>query len=162
MQDQGFYETLAAPAAARHGIPLSWLLAFIGTETSFAVPAPDTWEPAVNEYAIGPLQILLSTAREIAPGISAAALADPATNLEIGAAYIRRLMDRYGSFERTYSAYNSGNPDRWTDSTSATAANVARAVRWLETLGGLDKTGWLWLVILGGVFVARARLKRTS
>jgi len=133
MQDLDAYNDDSAAAAARHGIPAAWIKAVIGAETSFLIPAPRTWEAAVNEYSLGPMQILLSTARAIVPAIGAAELADPDTNIDIGAAYLRTLADRYGfDFARVYSAYNSGNPDRYTDPTSTTAANVSRALGWLN------------------------------
>jgi soluble lytic murein transglycosylase-like protein len=159
VQDVHAYDDAIAAAAARHGIPPAWVAAVIGTETSFVIPAPSTWEPAVNQYARGPMQILLSTARELVPAIDAAALDDPATNIDIGAAYLRQLADRFGfDFSRVYSAYNSGNPDRYTDPSSATAGNVQRALQWLEQFTPAETAGagilaagaaaaaalWLW------------------
>jgi soluble lytic murein transglycosylase-like protein len=133
MRDEGFYDGFAASAAARHGVPVSWIKAVIGTETSFEIPAPRRWEPKVQEYAYGPMQILLSTADQLYPGISAAELESADANVDVGAAYIRRLMDSYGGdFRDVYSAYNSGNPERWHDPSSPTAANVTRALGWLD------------------------------
>jgi soluble lytic murein transglycosylase-like protein len=132
MQDLGFYDAMAASSAARHGIPLAWLKAVIGAETSFEIPAPNRWEPNVNGYAYGPMQILLSTAQQFYPGMTAAELELPDTNVDVGAAFIRYLMDRYGDdFQRVYSAYNSGRPDSW-EASAQVRSNVERALTWLE------------------------------
>lgn len=136
MRDEGFYDAMAAASSARHGVPVSWIKAFIGKETSFQIPAPRTWEPKVGEYAYGPMQILLSTARDLYPDMTAAELEFPESNVEVGAAYIRTLIDRVGNdFRDVYSAYNSGSPDNWKDPTSAVAANVAAALTWLQKFG---------------------------
>ena len=123
---------MVARSAARHGVPASYIKAVIGAETSFEVPAPNRWEPAVGEYAYGPMQILLSTARQFYPSMTAAELQFPEANVDAGAAFIRYLMDRHGDdFQRIYSAYNSGNPDRWQTS-GQVRSNVDRALTWLK------------------------------
>lgn len=144
MQDLGFYDEMAARSAVRYGVPLAYIKAVIGAETSFEVPAPPpTWEPAVGDYSYGAMRILLSTARQFFPSMTAAELQFPEANVEAGAAYIRNLMDRYGDdFQSVYSAYNSGNPDRWKTSDQV-RANVTRAVSWLRRFltDGIDAAG---------------------
>jgi soluble lytic murein transglycosylase len=132
MRDTGFYDAMADQSAERHRVPVSYIKAVIGAETSFEIPAPRRWEAAVSEYAYGPMQILLSTARDFYPAMSAAELETPEVNVDVGAAYIRNLMDRYGEdFRSVYSAYNSGNPNRWQTSAQV-RSNVDRALTWLE------------------------------
>lgn len=125
------YDNLVEAAAAAHAVPAAWIKAVIGAETSFAVPAPRRWEPKVNEYAYGPMQILLSTARGLGFGGTGADLEQPAINIDVGADYLSRIRGDYGNdFRRVYSAYNSGNPDRWLTSDQV-RANVDRAMGWL-------------------------------
>jgi soluble lytic murein transglycosylase-like protein len=136
MTDTSMYDDAIAAAVAVYDVPAAWILATIGAETSFQSPAPSTWEPTVGEFAYGPMQVLLSTARGLGFAGSAAQLKDPATNIAIGAELLAQLRSSYGDdFQRVYSAYNSGNPDAWTTS-SRVAANVARAITWLAQFTG--------------------------
>lgn len=58
--------------------------------------------------AVGLAQILPSTARLYEPGLSAAQLYDPATNLRLGLRYLHDLLLRYGSLDHALVAYNRG------------------------------------------------------
>lgn len=134
MQDVAYYDEIVADAAARHDVPAAFIKAIIGAESSYQIPAINRWEPAAGEYAYGPMQILLSTARQFAPGITGPELERPYTNIDVGAAFVRDLMNRFGvetDFRRIYSAYNSGRPDRW-ETSDQVRSNVERAIGWLE------------------------------
>ncbi len=136
MSSTDIYDAIVAQAAAAYGVPGAWIKAVIGAETSFQSPAP-----IGGAGERGPMQILLSTARGLGFSGTAAELADPVSNIAIGTAYLAEIRDRVGNdFRRVYSAYNSGNPDRWTVS-SQVGANVERAVRWLDTFGGTVSAG---------------------
>ncbi len=130
------YDHLVFPAAAEFGVPPEWILATIGTETSFKVPAPKTWAPAVNEHAWGPMQILLSTAARMGFTGSGPDLARPEINIPVGAAYLSVIRERTGSdFAATASEYYSGDPERYkTD--PAVKRHVDRALEWLGDMGG--------------------------
>lgn len=130
------YDHLVFPAAARFKVPPEWILATIGTETSFRVPAPRTWAPAVKEYAWGPMQILLSTAERLGFAGSGPTLARPEINIPVGAAYLSVIREGTGSdFAATASEYYSGDPDRYkTD--PLVGRHVDRALGWLDEFGG--------------------------
>lgn len=132
------YDGYVWAAAARHDVPAAWIKAVIGTESSFNPNVADRWEAKVKEYAYGPMQILLSTARFLGFTGTAAELRRPETNIEIGARYIARLRSTIGdNFARIYSAYNSGNPDRYLTSDQV-RANVERALTWLAEFDTVD------------------------
>jgi soluble lytic murein transglycosylase-like protein len=63
---------------------------------------------------VGIMQILPSTGRWIADymGLERYDLADPATNIAFGAAYLRLALNREGSMDRALAAYNGG-PNGW-------------------------------------------------
>lgn len=135
---------IADAAAAYPDVPADWIRAFIGAETSFNAP-PDTWEPKAHEYAYGPMQVLLSTARGLGFPVGAAGLRDSAMNIMAGTALIHSWIPVVGdNFDRAYSAYNSGDPDRYLSSTQV-AANVARAREWLNR-SGVAGGAFPWIV----------------
>lgn len=66
-------------------------------------------EPQLGDASIGLMQILLSTARRYAPGITVDELKDPATNLDLGTRYLAELLAKGGGdWWRAVSAYNGG------------------------------------------------------
>lgn len=135
MPATSIYDDIVNLAASTYAVPPDWIKGVIGAETSFLTP-PKTWEPKVQEYAVGPMQILLSTARGLGFTGTVDELAEPLVNIPIGAAYLAELRGRYGDdFRAVYSAYNSGSPTMWQIS-SKVRANVERALSWLEQAGG--------------------------
>jgi soluble lytic murein transglycosylase len=68
---------------------------------------PDAVSPAA---AYGLMQLLVTTAGGLSERpIERAALFDPATNIGLGARYLRRLLDRYqGNLAKALAAYNGG------------------------------------------------------
>lgn len=102
-------------AAARHGLPLAWLLAFAHKESQFQnlrskLGARDD----VRGGAFGPLQMTSETARRMGflpsashPERGRAILADPATGIDLGARYLARLVTELGpELTRVAAAYN--------------------------------------------------------
>lgn len=130
------YDDLVFPIALEFGVPPEWILATIGTETSFVVPAPNTFAPSVNEYAYGPMQVLLSTARGLGFVGTPEQLADPEFNIAVGTALLSTIRAAVGDdFRAASSEYFSGNPERYkTDPEVRT--HVERAMRWLKDFGG--------------------------
>jgi hypothetical protein len=73
-------------------------------------PAARRDEPALGDASWGLMQVLLGTARGISPGITAAELRDPVTNIVIGTAYLRDRLRTYPILADAVSAYNAGRP----------------------------------------------------
>lgn len=102
------YVDLTEEAARATGLPQSWLLAIIRQESIFN---PDITSPA---NAIGLMQVLPSTAREVARRIQAPIpdardLADPSSNVRLGSAYLDYLNKRFdGQDAVATAAYNAG------------------------------------------------------
>ena len=86
-------------------------LAVIQTESSFI---PDAIS---KKGAVGLMQLLPSTAREVADELNVEwtgtnLLKDPHTNIEFGAYYLSKLLQRFEDVDLALSAYNSG-PNRF-------------------------------------------------
>jgi hypothetical protein len=99
----GEWTAQADEAAARYGVDPSVLLAVIEVESS--------GDPAARGAAgeVGLMQVMPATAQMVRPGISEAELWDPATNVDVGAAYFARQLQRYGGdVAAAISAYNAG------------------------------------------------------
>lgn len=90
-------------AAERHDVPPDLFFAVVGQESDFR---PGVVSPA---GAVGLAQIRPSTARGLRSGLDRWQLFDPATNLDVGAEYLGRLLARYGGDRgRALAAYNVG------------------------------------------------------
>ena len=95
-------ETIAQ-AATRHGIAREVAFGLVRTESGFRNHATS------HVGAIGLSQLMPRTAAWLKPGTTARQLRDPARNVDIGFAYLRKLIDRYqGNVEMALLAYNRG------------------------------------------------------
>ncbi|HYG07906.1 MAG TPA: transglycosylase SLT domain-containing protein [Stenotrophomonas sp.] len=103
--------------AARNALDPAWIAAEIRAESVFN---PNARSPA---NAMGLMQVLPGTGSGVAKRIGlssyggAASLYDPDTNIAIGSAYLRQLLDKYGQPYVTIAAYNAGPTPaaRWLD-----------------------------------------------
>ena len=99
----GSYQSIIADAAHRFAIPTHWISAIIDAESSgdpFAVSRngamglmqimPETWEELRDQFDLGPDPFA------------------PADNILAGTAYLRQMLDRYGSIALMLAAYNAG------------------------------------------------------
>jgi len=98
------YWTIVSDAAASERLDPHLLLALMRQESLFD---PEAISPAA---AHGLMQLLVRTATQVAgTPVSAAELAVPATNVRLGARYLRQLLDRYdGDVTKALAAYNAG------------------------------------------------------
>ncbi len=125
------WEEEAAAAAGDHGIDVAWVLATIRMESAFRPRARS------SAGALGLMQIMPATGRRIASaaGIRHAdsrTLLDPEKNIRLGAAYLRRLLDRlHGHPALASAAYNAG---------------PHRAERWLARGEGMEPDLWVEFV----------------
>jgi soluble lytic murein transglycosylase-like protein len=125
------YDAIISEASRAFGVPVSWIKAVIGTESSFRERALRN-EPAINDRSVGLMQLLTRTARGLGFAGTDEELFDPRTNIFLGTQLLAQLRARYGDdFRRVYSAYNSGRPDLYTTSVQV-QTHVGRAVVWLE------------------------------
>ena len=92
-----------ATAAERHGIAREVAFGLVRTESGFRNQATS------RVGAIGLSQLMPRTAAWIKPGTTVRQLRDPAHNVDVGFAYLRKLIDRYeGNVEMALLAYNRG------------------------------------------------------
>jgi peptidoglycan lytic transglycosylase len=94
----------------RYGVSSDMIFAIIQTESSFDPLAVS------NKGAVGLMQLLPSTAREVAQELNIQwtddrILWDPLTNIEMGTYYLRTLISRFNNVEVALAAYNQG-PNR--------------------------------------------------
>lgn len=102
-------------AAGRHRISPYLLAAVINAESG--------WDARTvsKAGAVGLMQVMPSTAADlqerglVSEEFPAQKLADPAVNVEYGAAYLRHLVGRYHEIETALAAYNAGpkRADEW-------------------------------------------------
>lgn len=97
-------------ASQRYGIRPEMLLAVIDTESAFISDAIS------NKGAIGLMQLMPATAREVAGELDIEwtgnqILEDPQLNIELGAYYLNKLLDRFEDVDLALTAYNAG-PNR--------------------------------------------------
>lgn len=115
--------------AARNALDPAWIAAEIRAESVFNPNARS------QANAMGLMQIVPATGASVARGIGlagyggAASLYDPDTNIAIGSAYLRQLLDKYGGQPYvTMAAYNAG---------------PTPAARWLGQRPGHDPDFWI-------------------
>lgn len=101
--------------------------------------------------AMGLMQLMPETAAWIAQslGETAADLRDPATNLRLGAWYLRYLLDRFGRADLALAAYNAGptRVDEWLATSrpiyAETEAFVRRVLRGVAVYRVFFAVPWL-------------------
>jgi Transglycosylase SLT domain len=96
-------DALIAIAAARYGHTANLLRAIVHVESRFNAAAVSP------KGAIGLMQLMPDTARELGVTDPATRLFDPAVNLDAGARLLRQLLDRFeGRPDLAIAAYNAG------------------------------------------------------
>lgn len=96
---EGDLRALTVAAARRHGVDPDLLLSLVRVESGFVPTAVSA------KGAAGLAQLMPATAKEL--GVRD--VFDPAQNVEGGARYLARLLERYGGdLERSLAAYNAG------------------------------------------------------
>ena len=116
--------------AARNGLDPAWVAGEIRSESVFDPRARS------SANARGLMQLLPGTGAEVARklGMSwggADSLYDPDTNIILGSAYLRQLLDKYGKPYQTIAAYNAGPAPvaRWTSQRPSMDPDF-----WIETI----------------------------
>jgi soluble lytic murein transglycosylase-like protein len=124
---QAEIETFVEEAATRFTVPARWIRAIMRVESRGDVRARSP------KGAIGLMQVMPSTYDELRARYSLGAdLFDPHDNILAGSAYIRELLDRYGS-PNFLAAYNAG-PARFDRYLSARRALPAETLEYFEAL----------------------------
>lgn len=131
--DTGQYDEAFAAAAEKYGLSVPLLKAVAHTESAFDPMAVS------KAGAQGLMQLMPATAREL--GVDDPH--DPVQAIEGGAAYLRRLLDRFGVLRLAIAAYNAG-PDAVAKAGGIPAFEetqryVARVLGWYEKALNLDE-----------------------
>jgi len=96
------FDAVIASASQQYGVPVPLIKAIIGAESSFNPSAQ-------SSSSYGLMQVYPPTAQTVRPGTTAAQLLDPAINIHVGTAYLRRLLNQFGDdIQAVISAYNAG------------------------------------------------------
>ena len=110
------YQHLVAHQAKAHQLDMSWIFAVIRQESAFMRDARS------HAGAMGLMQLMPATARRVAKGYlnrkppKSSALMQADTNIELGSAYLRQLLDKLdNSPVLATAAYNAGphRVDKW-------------------------------------------------
>jgi soluble lytic murein transglycosylase-like protein len=156
------FDGLISASSARWSVPFAWIKAVIGTESNFD-PEAYRADPRIGDASYGLMQLLSRTAAGLGFRGDPAELFDPALNIELGTELLSQLRGSYGDdFRRVYSAYNSGNPDRW-ETSSEVARNVNRALDWLSRVSAESPVAvaasgaGLFFLVLGGIWFLMRR-----
>lgn len=101
------HENVLRREARRHNLDPAWVAAQIRAESAFMPRARS------HANARGLMQLLPSTARRTARQLGigyggTASLYDPETNLVLGIAHLRHVLDEYGVAYKAIAAYNAG------------------------------------------------------
>lgn len=126
------YRREIAESASRHRVSPYLVAAIINAESG--------WKPRRTSAAgaVGLMQVMPSTAKDLARRHSvdattypASKLSDPAVNIEYGTAYVRYLVDRYHEVQTVLAAYNAGlrHADEW----ASKGADIRTAIEYPET-----------------------------
>ncbi|MCC6302625.1 MAG: transglycosylase SLT domain-containing protein [Gammaproteobacteria bacterium] len=141
--------------ARSRGVDPALAFAVIRQESAFAV---DARSPA---GALGLMQLLPQTARKMAgylrlPDPGRMDLLNVSTNLQLGIAHLRQLIDRYDNPLVAVAAYNAGagRVDRWLPQDAITGSD-----QWAETVPFAETRGYIQNVIyFASVYDARLEL----
>ncbi len=123
--------------AARRNLDAYQVAGLIRQESAFNPRA----KSAANAYGL--MQLLIPTARQMARKyginveITEESLYDPALNVELGTAYMREMLDKFGRIEYAAAAYNAG-PGRipkWRSTLPAQIDEFVEAIPFAETRG---------------------------
>jgi hypothetical protein len=97
--------------AAKHGLPVSWLVALATNETGFLSHKPEQQRSVVSSDgygSVGIMQPLPSEVRRL--GFTPAEVTDPAKNIEMGARILKEGLARVGGdFPAASVLYNAGH-----------------------------------------------------
>lgn len=101
------HRSLIGERAWQIGMDEDWVFAVIRQESVFARTL------ASDAGAIGLMQVMPGTAREVAQGLDLDPptrwdLLDPSVNITLGSAYLARMRDRFGHVALATAAYNAG------------------------------------------------------
>lgn len=113
--------------ARRHGLDPYLVAGIIRQESVFNPQAHS------RSNAYGLMQLLPSTGQAVARktgggGVSTSDLYNPVLNIQLGTAYVREMLDRFGRFEYVAAAYNGG---------------PTRVSRWLNELPPAEIEEWI-------------------
>lgn len=111
----------------RHGLDPYFIAGLIRQETVFDPKARS------RANALGLMQLLPSTGQAVARRanggrFSSNELFNPVYNIQLGTAYVKEMLDRFGRFEYVAAAYNGG---------------PTRVARWIKELPGDDIEDWV-------------------
>ena len=104
------YSEYVEKYAKEYEIEEELIYAIIKAESNFKA------EAVSNKQALGLMQILESTAHEVAgEEITKDEILEPETNIKLGTKYISVLIKKYGNIELAIASYNAGigNVDAW-------------------------------------------------
>lgn len=144
--DLSEWDALIKSASRKWNVPWRWIKAVALNESDYGrypsvalgIRNPDDLEGSVSDdkLSYGFMQMTLSTAQWLVPGITARDLNNPAVSIDLGARYLRWLMDRPasqgGDREWVIRGYNGG--PGWAVTSKGPAMTAVYYERFLRNL----------------------------
>lgn len=118
----------------KYGVEPALIKAHIKAESNWDVNA-SRFEAHKTDASWGLMQLMLATAREILgdPALTTTQLIQPRVNIEAGAKYLRKQIDRYGgNIKSAIAAYNAGSAKFKSDGTYINQPYVDKVLANLE------------------------------
>lgn len=142
------YQDAIADAARESAIDPAWIAAEIRAESLFQ---HDARSPA---NALGLMQVLPSTGQAVAARIGLdwqgeATLYTPASNIRLGSAYLRQMLERWQALPQAIAAYNAGPTPvaRWQAQRGDMGADF-----WIETISYRETREYVPRILAFSVF----------
>jgi soluble lytic murein transglycosylase-like protein len=125
------YQNIIDGAAETFNVDSRIISAIISTESSWDQNIK-RYEPKLNTYSLGLMQLLPSTAKSVMgnQNLTDAQILDPYTNIMAGTKYYSQQLQKYGDPILAYAAYNAGSVRRNSDGSLVNAGNVNNFTSW--------------------------------
>lgn len=129
------YTDLVQEQARSQGVQPEWILGVMRRESAFKADAES------HVKALGLMQLMPATAREVGNKLGMkvsgkSEILEPATNVQLGSAYLSRMLSRFdGDYARATAAYNAG-PGRipkWAPESTIAADQWVESIPFQET-----------------------------
>lgn len=125
-------DSYISSSAQKYNVEPALIRAHIKAESNWS-PSASRYEPHLNDYSFGLMQVLLRTAREQSGNakLTTEQLLDPQTNIDIGTKYVAYQLKRYkGNIKDAISAYNAGSAKKVAVDTYSNQAYVDKVHRY--------------------------------
>jgi len=109
-KNENLYNTELLFVAKKYSLPYATLKGLCALESEGFIARSYRAEPAINDASYGLMQLLMGTARGLGYSGDAEGLYNPQVSLDLGAKFLKQLVDKYSSMPDAIASYNMGYP----------------------------------------------------